>query len=175
MQYQIEFLMLGLIVILGIFAMCFIATGIKILKEWERAAILRLGKYLGVRGPGIIWITPILDKVAAVVSLRNQETRVDTGEYVSSDGSTRRLTGYISWRVIDVEKAVLSVENYEHSLFNLVSHSVQKIAESFPGDTVMMDEESLYSEIRQTIEPTLSNWGIEINEINLKFVSEWDR
>ena len=73
-----------------------------------------------------------------------------------------------------MQKVVLAVVNYEQSIFNTVQHHVRKIAESFPGDTVMMDEDTLYAEIRKELEPILDNWGVKILEINLKTVSKWD-
>ena len=149
-------------------------SGIKIVKEWDRVAVLRLGKFLGIRGPGIIWLTPVLDKAIFTVSLKVQQTKIDTGKYTTSDGSKKRLSGYINWRVIDVKKVVLAVENYRQSIFNVIQHTVQKIGQSFPGDTIMMDEESLYAELQQELEPTLTSWGIKIIEIKLKSASEWD-
>ncbi len=140
--------MIALVLILSTFLLFFVSCGIKIVKEWDRVAVLRLGKYRCIRGPGIIWMMPILDK-GIMVSLKKQQTLVDTGEYVSSDGSTRRLTGYVNWKIIDVQKAVLEVEDYRTSIYNTIQHQIKKIGESFPGDTVIMDEESLYSEINQ--------------------------
>lgn len=157
-----------MVLLMGIFVLCFVASGIKILKEWDRAAVLRLRKFYGIKGPGIIWITPFLDRVAVTISLRAQQTIIDTGKYTTSDGSKNKLTGYINWRVIEVQKAVLAVENYQKAIFNVIQHTVQKIGQSFPGDTFMMDEELLYSEIRKEIEPTLTSWGIKILEMKLK-------
>ncbi|MHA1136021.1 MAG: SPFH domain-containing protein [Candidatus Thorarchaeota archaeon] len=174
MQFDISFLMLGLVLTIGSFILCYIASGIKIVKEWDRVAVLRLGKFCGIRGPGIIWTPPMLDKIAMTVSLKIQQTKIDTGKYKTSDGSMNRLTGYLSWRVIDIEKVVLAVENYQHSVFNMIQQTVQKVGETFPGDTVMMDEELLYAEIQNELEPTLTSWGIKITEIKLKSASEWN-
>jgi regulator of protease activity HflC (stomatin/prohibitin superfamily) len=165
--------MILIVVIFGIFILLFIASGIKVLKEWDRAVILRLGKFYGIRGPGIIWIVPLLDKIVMTVSLKSQQTIVDTGRYISSDGTTRRLTGFVSWRVIDVRKVVLAVENYKESIFNVVHHNIRKIAESYPGDNILIDEEILYAEIHQVLEPMLHEWGVKILEINLKVFSAY--
>lgn len=170
MQLDISFLMLTFVIILCIFMLCFVASGIKIVKEWDRVPVLRLGKYYRIKGPGIIWITPILDKIPMTVSLKIQQTKIDTSDYISSDGSKRRLSGYVNWRIINVEKVVLAVENYRQSILNVVQHNVTKIAESFPGDTVLMDEATLYSEIQQVLGPILTDWGVKIIEINLKSV-----
>ena len=116
---------------------------------------------------------PLLDK-GIVLSLKIQQTLVDTGKYVSSDGSTRRLTGYVNWKIIDVQKAVLFVEDYRTSIYNTIQHQIKIIGESFPGDTVIMDEESLYSEINQELEPIFTNWGVKIIEIDLKTAPDWE-
>lgn len=154
--------------------LCFVGSGIKIVKEWDRVAVLRLGKFLGIRGPGIIWLTPILDKAAMTVSLQVQQTIIDTGLYTTSDGSKNRLTGFVNWRIIDVQKVVLAIKDYQQSIFNIIQHTVQKVGESFPGDTVMIDEDSLYTELRQKLEPTLTSWGIKVLEIELRSTSEWN-
>ena len=73
--------MLGIIALMGIFTLMFILSGIKVVKEWERIAILRLGRFFKVAGPGAIWMTPILDR-GIPVSLKIQQTEVDTGESV---------------------------------------------------------------------------------------------
>lgn len=172
--FDVRILTIVLVLVLGIFLLLFVASGIKVLKEWDRAAVLRLGKFCGIKGPGIIWITPIIDRVAVTVTLRAQQTKIDTGKYTSNDGSKNRLTGYVNWRVIDVQKAVLAVENYQQSVFNVIQHTVLKIGQSFPGETAMMDEELLYAEIQKEMEPSLTSWGIKILEIKLKSASEWD-
>lgn len=87
MQYVDLYLMTMLIMVLMVFLLLFVCSGIKVLKEWERVAILRLGKFYAIRGPGIIWKTPILDKIALKVSLRVQSTDIDT--HITSAESTR--------------------------------------------------------------------------------------
>jgi len=173
--FSVDVVIISLVTVFVIFILIFVFSGIKVLKEWDRAAVLRLGKFYGIRGPGIIWITPILDKIVATVSLKIQQTKIDTGKYTTSDGSKNRLTGYVNWRIVDVEKVILAAENYRQSIFNVIQHTVQKVGKSFPGDTVMMDEESLYAEIQNEIEPSLTSWGIKITEIKLKSASEWDQ
>ena len=171
MQYNADTLLIGLVVV--IFTVCLLGSGLRILKQGERVAILRLGKFLKVAGPGIIWMTPILDK-GITVSLKIQQTKIDTGEYVSSDDWKRRLTGFVNWRIIDAQRIVLSVQNHKESISNMIRQGIQKVGETYHGDTAFLDEESLFTDIHRELEPTLSNWGIEIVEIKLKSASEWD-
>jgi regulator of protease activity HflC (stomatin/prohibitin superfamily) len=139
-----------------------------VLKESERIAILRLGKFLGIKGPGIIWATPILDKIAFRISLREQQTVVDTGKCISSDGFATRITGFVNWRITDVQKAVLAVKNYKGSAETAINHHIKKIGQSPPSDALFVDEERVYSQIRQVLEPLLDKWEIRITEAGLK-------
>ncbi len=173
MQFD-SFLSLMFVEVLGFFTLLYIASGIKVVKDWERLAVFRLGKYYGIKGPGIIRVTPILEKIALKLSLRDQMTDVDTGNFISNDGSSTRWKGHVTWRVIDVEKAALAIENYYSSVERLIVHNVQEVAESLPSDTILIDKELVYSMIRQVLEPDFSKWGVKLTEINLKDASKWE-
>ena len=174
MQYVDIYLWMSLILFLTIFILLFICSGIKVLKEWERVVILRLGKYYGVKGPGIIWKTPILDKVALKVSLRVQSTEVDTGKYISSDESTRRLKGIVQWRIIDVEKFALRIDDHYNTVMMTIQHHVKKVAESLTSDAVFSEREELNSLVEEELEPIFSEWGLEIVKVDLRTAPEWE-
>jgi regulator of protease activity HflC (stomatin/prohibitin superfamily) len=174
LQYVNLYLYMMLIMVLAIFVLLFVCSGIKVLKEWERVVILRLGKYYGVKGPGIIWKTPILDKVALKVSLRVQSTEVDTGKYISSDDSTRRLKGIVQWRIIDIEKYALRIDNHYSTIMMTIQHHVKKVAESLTSDALFSEREELNSMVEEALEPTFSEWGLKIVKVDLRTASEWE-
>jgi regulator of protease activity HflC (stomatin/prohibitin superfamily) len=176
LQYVDIYLWISLILFLTIFifTLLFICSGIKVLKEWERVVILRLGKFIGVRGPGIIWKTPILDKVVLKVSLRVQSTEVDTGKYISSDNSARRLKGIVQWRIIDVEKYALRIDNHDSTVTMTIQHNVKKVAESLTSDAVFSEPEELNSLVEKELEPVFSEWGLEIIKVDLRTAPEWE-
>jgi regulator of protease activity HflC (stomatin/prohibitin superfamily) len=174
MQISVALLIFILILTMAFFILIFVASGIKILKESERVAVFRLGKFLRISGPGIIWVTPILDKIAAKLSLREQQTIVDTSKFVSGDGSASRLTGFVNWRIIDTERAVLGVENYRNSTDTAINHQIRKTAESLPSDAIIYSEEQFYSELKEALGPALEKWGIRITEISLKTAPHWE-
>lgn len=157
-----------------IFVLIFVCSGIKVLKEWERAVILRLGKYYGVRGPGIIWKTPILDKIALRVSLREQSTEIDTGKYISSDGSTRRLKGIVVWRIIDIERYALRLQDHERTVHSTIHHHVSKVAESMTSDAVFSDTDDLAFRVRAALEPTFESWGLKVVKVDLRIAPDWE-
>jgi regulator of protease activity HflC (stomatin/prohibitin superfamily) len=174
LQYLNPYLWFMLIITVAIFALLFTCSGIKVLKEWERVVILRLGKFIGVRGPGIIWKTPILDKVVLKVSLRVQSTEVDTGKYISSDDSTRRLKGIVQWRIIDVEKFALRIDDHYRTVMMTIQHHVKKVAESLTSDAVFSEREELNSLVEGELEPVFSEWGLKIVKVDLRTASEWE-
>ena len=121
---------MALLTFLVLFILIFIISGIKVLKEWERVAILRLGKYVGARGPGIIWRTPILERIGAKVSLRVQTVEIDTGESMSRDGNPASLVGEVRYRIVDIERAFLSLEDYQATAQQSTRHVVIEQIES---------------------------------------------
>jgi len=166
--------MMLLVLVLAFFILIFIASGLMVLKEWERVVILRLGKYYGVRGPGIIWKTPILDKVALRVSLRNQSTDIDTGKYISSDGSFRRLKGIVQWRIVDIERYALSIDDHYRTVVTNIQHHVRKIVESMTSEEVYRNQDELNSKFEETLEPIFADWGLKIVDIDLRTAPEWE-
>ncbi|MHA2179243.1 MAG: SPFH domain-containing protein [Candidatus Thorarchaeota archaeon] len=175
MQIIIDsFLYIALVLTFAIFTLMFVCSGIKVVREWERIAVLRLGKYYGIRGPGIVWIVPILDKIALKVSLREQSTEIDTGRFVDIDGSSHRLTGVILWRVVDVEGFTLRVENHQQTIDNTVRHHVISVAESMSSAAIYTEKDELNSRIMESLEPTLAEWGAKVTKIDLRTASSWE-
>jgi len=151
-----------------LFVLIFVCSGIKTLKEWERVAILRLGKFYGIRGPGIYWKMPILDKVAMKVSLRVQSTEIDTS--ITSPKSTYRWKGIVHWRIVNVEKFILFLENPERTIHTGIQHHVSKEIEFLSSDALFTDREDITANIQSSLEQKFEGWGIKIVEIDLRSV-----
>ncbi|MFW9974886.1 MAG: SPFH domain-containing protein [Candidatus Thorarchaeota archaeon] len=167
MQIPDSFLLMIMMLVLVIFVVLFILSGLMVLKEWERVVIFRLGRYHGIKGPGIIWKTPIFDHVILKASLQDQSTDVDTGRYISSEDSTRRVEGIVAWRIDDLKKYALSIDKHQQSIATAVHHHVLKVAESMMSEAVYMDVDELNSEVKAALEPTFSKWGLKIIKIDL--------
>ena len=174
MQMDPAMLSIALVLTMGVFILAFMASGIKILKEYERVVVLRLGIFRGVKGPGIIWVSPIIEKIAMKVSLREQETKIDSGGFNSSGSSSDMWKGSINWRIVDVKKAFLSVENHRSSVDDTIKANVQEIGESLSNNAFAVDKETVDSRIKETLEPLMTERGVKITEIHLKATSAWD-
>lgn len=152
-----------LITIQLLFLLIFIGSGIKVLKEWERVALFRLGKFHSIRGPGIIWKTPILDKLSPRISLKAQQVTIDTGELRSVDGASVRIVGEIIYRVADIEKVILAIENHKEVAEKASHHAVVESMESMAYDDIVTSRNEVEDRVKGAGIQT-SNMGDESGE-----------
>jgi regulator of protease activity HflC (stomatin/prohibitin superfamily) len=167
-QLDPTFMSSVLISLLALFILILIFSGIKVLKEWERVVILRLGKYLGVRGPGIIWSTPILDRIGAKVSLRVQTVEIDTGESTSRDGTPARLVGEVRYRIVDIERAVLSLEDYHATAQQSSRHVAIEQIESRDFNDLVTNKERVESVVSRELDARFEKWGMAVVGVDLR-------
>ena len=170
MQLDTASLMLGLVVVIGIFALMFVASGIKILKEWERVAILRLGKYKAVKGPGIIWVTPMLDKVAMKVSLRLLTYAFKTERSLTKDNVPVVVDAVMYFRVIDVEKAILSVERYTVAVELGAQTTLRETTGKVTLDQLLSERDTIAQHLQELIDEKTEHWGVKVTSVEIRDV-----
>jgi regulator of protease activity HflC (stomatin/prohibitin superfamily) len=163
-------LILALILVIGFFALMFIASGIKVLKEWERVAILRLGKYKAVKGPGIIWVTPILDRVAMKVSLRLQTYAFKTERSLTKDNVPVVVDAIMYFRVIDVEKAILTVERYTVAVELGAQTTLRETTGKVTLDQLLSDRDKIAQHLQELIDEKTEHWGIKVTSVEIRDV-----
>ncbi|MHA1926761.1 MAG: SPFH domain-containing protein [Candidatus Thorarchaeota archaeon] len=157
-----------LVSIFVLFTLIFIASGVKVLKEWERVAILRFGKYLGVRGPGIIWRIPLIDRIGAKVSLRVQTVEIDTAESFSRDGTPASLVGEVRYRIVDLERAFLSLEDFQVTAQQSSRHVVIEQIESRDYNDLVANREHVESAIIKELDARFEKWGMIVVGVDLR-------
>jgi regulator of protease activity HflC (stomatin/prohibitin superfamily) len=162
--------MLGLVVVIGIFILMFVASGIKVLKEWERVAILRLGKYKAVKGPGIIWVTPILDRVAMKVSLRLLTYAFKTERSLTKDNVPVVVDAVMYFRVIDVEKAILSVERYTVAVELGAQTTLRETTGKVTLDQLLSDRDKIAQHLQELIDEKTEHWGVKVTSVEIRDV-----
>ncbi|TXT57417.1 MAG: hypothetical protein BAJATHORv1_10119 [Candidatus Thorarchaeota archaeon] len=163
-------LIIFLIVVLAFFILMFIASGIKILKEWERVAILRLGKFKHIRGPGIIWITPLLDKVAMKVSLRLQTYAFKTERSLTKDNVPVVVDAVMYFRVINVEKAILSVERYTIAVELAAQTTLRETTGKVTLDEVLSERDKIAQHLQELIDEKTEHWGVKVTAVEIRDV-----
>ena len=159
-----------MIIVLAFFLLMFVASGIKILKEWERVAILRLGKFKHIRGPGIIWVTPMLDRVAMKVSLRLQTYAFKTERSLTKDNVPVVVDAVMYFRVIDVEKAILSVERYTVAVELAAQTTLRETTGKVTLDALLSERDEIAAHLQELIDEKTEHWGIKVTAVEIRDV-----
>jgi regulator of protease activity HflC (stomatin/prohibitin superfamily) len=160
----------AVVLLLGVFILMIVASGIKILKEWERVAILRLGKYKSVKGPGIIWVTPLIDKVAMKVSLRLLTYAFKTERSLTKDNVPVVVDAVMYFRVIDVEKAILSVERYTVAVELGAQTTLRETTGKVTLDQLLSERDTIAQHLQELIDEKTEHWGVKVTSVEIRDV-----
>lgn len=156
--------------IAGILLGLLLAQAPKIARQWERAVVLRLGKYVGLRGPGLFWIVPFVDTVSTWVDQRVITTSFAAEETLTSDTVPVNVDAVLFWMVYDPEKAALEVQNYPQA----VSWAAQTALRDIIGRTSLTDllrgRERIEEELQQLIDERSNPWGVTVQSVEMRDV-----
>ena len=157
-------------VIVGLLLGLFLAQSPKIARQWERAVVLRLGRYVGLRGPGLFWIIPFVDTVSAWIDQRVITTSFAAEETLTSDTVPVNVDAVLFWMVYDPEKAALEVQNYPQA----VSWAAQTALRDIIGRTSLTDllrgRERIEDELQQLIDERSNPWGVTVQSVEMRDV-----
>ena len=156
--------------IIGILLGLFLAQAPKIARQWERAVVLRLGRYVGLRGPGLFWIIPFVDSISTWVDQRVITTSFAAEETLTSDTVPVNVDAVLFWMVYDPEKAALEVQNYPQA----VSWAAQTALRDIIGRTSLTDllrgRERIEEELQQLIDERSNPWGVTVQSVEMRDV-----
>ena len=157
-------------VIAGIILGALLAQSPKIARQWERAVMLRLGRYVGLRGPGLFWIVPFIDTVTTWVDQRVITTSFAAEETLTSDTVPVNVDAVLFWMVYDPEKAALEVQNYPQA----VSWAAQTALRDIIGRTSLTDllrgRERIEEELQILIDERSNPWGVTVQSVEMRDV-----
>jgi regulator of protease activity HflC (stomatin/prohibitin superfamily) len=142
----------------------------RIADQWERAIVLRLGRYTGARGPGLFWIIPFVDTVSAWIDQRTITTSFDAEQTLTSDTVPVNVDAVLFWVVHDPEKAALEVQHYD----NAVSWAAQTALRDIIGRTSLTDllrgRERIEDELQKLIDQRSNPWGVTVQSVEMRDV-----
>lgn len=157
-------------VIVGLILGSLLAQAPKIAQQWERAIVLRLGKYVGLRGPGLFWIIPFVDSVPAWIDQRVITTSFAAEETLTSDTVPVNVDAVLFWMVYDPEKAALEVQSYAQA----VSWAAQTALRDIIGRTSLTDllrgRERIEEELQKLIDERSNPWGVTVQSVEMRDV-----
>ncbi len=161
--------MSGGAVLLIILVFFVLASAIRILKEYERGVIFRLGRMIGARGPGLILIIPVIDRVVKV-SLRTIVMDVPPQDVITKDNVSVKVNAVIYFRVMDAGKAIVEVQDYLYATSQLAQTTLRSVLGQFELDGLLSEREKINAELQQILDKHTDPWGIKVSLVEVKHI-----
>ena len=160
---------LGFIIVLIVLVLAFLASAIKILREYERAVVFTLGRFSGVKGPGLILIIPIVQQ-AVRTDLRVRVLDVPSQDVISQDNVSVRVNAVVYFRVVDPQKATIQVENFMQATSELSQTTLRSVLGKHDLDEMLSEREKLNNDIQEILDSQTDAWGIKVANVEIKHV-----
>ncbi|MGI9479361.1 MAG: slipin family protein [Hyphomicrobiaceae bacterium] len=156
--------------IIPVFLVVFIiASAIRILREYERGVIFTLGRFSGVKGPGLILVIPIVQQIERI-DLRTRVFDVPPQDVISRDNVSVKVNAVVYYRVIDPEKAVIQVEDFNQATSELAQTTLRSVVGQHELDQMLAEREQLNSDVQQILDQQTDAWGIKVSNVELKHI-----
>jgi len=160
--------MIGLpILILIVFFALFVLAGIRILNEYERGVVFRLGRYVGVRSAGLQWIIPGIDRMVKI-GLREIVMDVPPQEVITRDNVSVKVNAVLYFRVLHPEKAVIQVENYLYGTSQLSQTTLRSVCGQAELDELLSERETINQKLQEIIDLQTEPWGVKVRAVEVK-------
>jgi regulator of protease activity HflC (stomatin/prohibitin superfamily) len=158
------------LIIALIILLVLLALSIKIVNHWERVVVLYLGRFVGIRGPGLVIIIPFLNTIPYIIDTRVITTSFNAEETLTKDTVPVNVDAVLFWQVFDVQKAALEVQNYKDSVLLAAQTALRDVI----GKTMLADmlagREMIDAELQKTIQRRIDGWGINVLSVEIRDV-----
>lgn len=151
-----------LLVILG-----FIVAGIKIINQYERGVVLTLGRYTGMRAPGLRVVIPIFQSLTKV-DVRSTPVDVPSQEVITKDNVTIKVDAVVYFRVLDAAKAVLETNNYMYATSQFAQAALRDVVGNVEMDSLLSQREQVSQEIKRIVDTETDKWGIDVENVKIQ-------
>lgn len=145
-------------------------TGLRIAQEYQRGVVFRLGRFAGVRGPGLFWIVPLGIERAVIIDIRINTVAAEQQETITRDSVTIKVNAVLWFKIIDPEKAVIAVSDVGSAVYQLALTSLRNIIGQHDLDEVLQHRDKINTLLREGIESSTTVWGVEIERFEMKDV-----
>ncbi|MCU7932542.1 MAG: slipin family protein [Candidatus Thiodiazotropha sp. (ex Codakia rugifera)] len=151
------------------FIITFLASALKILREYERGVVFMLGRFWRVKGPGLIIIIPIIQQFVRV-DLRTIVLDVPSQDVISRDNVSVKVNAVVYFRVLDPERAIIQVEDYMVATSQLAQTTLRSVLGQHELDEMLAERERLNDDVRQILDQQTDTWGIKVSNVEIKHV-----
>jgi len=161
--------MIAPLVTMALFAVVLLLSGLKVLKEFERGVIFRLGRLVGARGPGLVYVIPMVERMERV-DLRTVTMDVPPQDVITKDNVSVKVNAVIYFNVMSATAAVNKVENYLYATSQLAQTTLRSILGQQELDELLSEREKFNQALQQVIDRQTENWGVKVTMVEVKNV-----
>ena len=155
--------------LLPILLAIFLLSGFKVLREYERAVVFRLGRLQGARGPGIVYIVPLLEK-AIRIDMRTITMDIPAQDVITKDNVSVKVNAVVYFHVMDPSKAIVRVENFMYATSQLAQTTLRSVLGKHALDELLSERERLNLDIQRVLDTHTDAWGIKVSMVEIKQV-----
>jgi regulator of protease activity HflC (stomatin/prohibitin superfamily) len=145
-------------------------SGLRIAQEYQRGVVFRLGRFTGLRGPGLFWIIPLGIERAVIVDIRTRTVSAEQQETITRDSVTIRVNAVLWYRITDAGKSVIAVSEAASAVYQLALTGLRNIIGKHDLDEVLQERDKINDLLRRSIEDSTAQWGIEVERFEMKDV-----
>ncbi|MGH2883566.1 MAG: slipin family protein, partial [Solirubrobacteraceae bacterium] len=157
------------LVILLVIGLTVLGASVRVLREYERGVVFRLGRVMNLRGPGLILLVPTIDRMVRV-SLRTVTLTVPPQEVIMRDNIPVRVTAVAYYRVVDPDRAVNQVENFHHATLQIAQTTLRSVLGGVDLDHLLSERDRLNESLQRVIDAQTEPWGIKVTTVEIKDV-----
>lgn len=147
----------------------FIVLGFRIAQEYQRAIVFRLGRFKSIKGPGLYWIIPIIER-QRTIDIRTNTVTLEQQETITKDSVTIKVNAVLWFRVTDPEKAIIKVANYNQAVYQFSVTALRNIIGQHILDEVLKEREQINATLQRMVDTATEPWGIKIEMVEMKDV-----
>jgi len=153
--------------IIGIIILLILITGLKVIKQYERAVVFLLGKYTGMRGPGLIFIIPIFENMSRV-NLRTVTMDIPSQKIITKDNVSIDIAAVAYYHIVDASKAVIAIENVYQAVNQISQTTVRNVVGQFQLDQLLSQTSQINEQIKNVIDTHTEPWGAQVTAVEIK-------
>jgi regulator of protease activity HflC (stomatin/prohibitin superfamily) len=160
---------LFVLIVAILFTIAFIASAVRILFEYERGVVFRLGRFAGVRGPGLRFIIPLVDRLIKV-SLRTVAMDVPPQDIITKDNVSVKVNAVLYFRVVEADKALIEIENFNYATSQLAQTTLRSVLGQSELDDLLAHRDKINQELQKILDRQTDAWGVKVSNVEVKHI-----
>jgi regulator of protease activity HflC (stomatin/prohibitin superfamily) len=161
--------LLGVLIAFGFLLVILLAAAIRILREYQRGVVFRLGRLIGAKGPGLILLIPVIDRMVRV-DLRTVTLSIPPQEVITRDNVPARVNAVCYFRIIDANRAIVEVESFLAATSQISQTTLRSVLGKAELDTLLAERERLNEDLQRIIDEQTEPWGVKVSVVEIKDV-----